>query len=90
MSRSTSAGRSGAAGSLVGCHWFQYVHEPLTGRSYDGENYNIGFLTVTDTPYPELVAAARKIHREAYARRFHADPDRGSARRVAWRADEPG
>ena len=57
--------------ALVGCHWFQYVDEPLTGRSYDGENYNIGFLTVTDTPYPELVAAARKIHRQAYARRFH-------------------
>ena len=55
--------------ALVGCHWFQYVDEPLTGRSYDGENYNIGFLTVTDTPYPELVAAARAIHRQAYARR---------------------
>ena len=26
------------------------VDEPLTGRAYDGENYNIGFLTVTDTP----------------------------------------
>jgi len=55
--------------ALVGCHWFQYVDEPLTGRSYDGENYNIGFVTVTDTPYPELVAAARAIHRQAYARR---------------------
>jgi hypothetical protein len=61
--------------NLVGCHWFQYVDEPLTGRSYDGENYNIGFLAVTDTPYPELVAAARKIHREAYPRRFHKDFD---------------
>ena len=55
--------------ALVGCHWFQYVDEPLTGRSFDGENYNIGFLTVTDTPYPELVAAARAIHAQAYARR---------------------
>jgi agarase len=44
------------------------VDEPLTGRSYDGENYNIGILTVTDTPYPELVTAARAIHRQAYAR----------------------
>jgi agarase len=60
---------------LVGCHWFQYVDEPLTGRAYDGENYNIGFLAVTDTPYPELVAAARKIHRKAYPRRFHKDFD---------------
>ncbi|MGC8639410.1 MAG: beta-galactosidase, partial [Isosphaeraceae bacterium] len=55
--------------ALVGCHWFQYVDEPLTGRSFDGENYNIGFLTVTDTPYPEMVAAARAINRQAYARR---------------------
>ena len=45
------------------------VDEPLTGRAYDGENYNIGFLTVTDTPYPELVAAARAIHRQTYQQR---------------------
>ena len=52
--------------ALVGCHWFQYVDEPLTGRAYDGENYNIGFVTVTDTTYPELVRAARAIHSRAY------------------------
>ena len=58
--------------AFVGCHWFQYVDEPLTGRSFDGENYNIGFVTVTDTPYPELVAAARQVHVSAYVRRFGA------------------
>ena len=26
-------------------------------------------LTVTDTPYPELVAAARAIHRQTYQQR---------------------
>lgn len=56
--------------ALVGCHWFQYVDEPLTGRTFDGENYNIGFVTVTDTPYPEMVAAAKKVHAGAYVRRF--------------------
>ncbi|MGQ9697980.1 MAG: beta-galactosidase, partial [Armatimonadota bacterium] len=56
--------------AFVGCHWFQYVDEPTTGRAYDGENYNIGFVTITDTPYPELVAAARSVHREAYVRRY--------------------
>ncbi len=56
--------------AFVGCHWFQYVDEALTGRWFDGENYNIGFLTVTDTPYPEMVAAARKVHAEAYTRRY--------------------
>ncbi len=55
---------------FVGCHWFQYMDEPITGRWFDGENYNIGFLDVTDTPYPELVKAAQHIHGEAYGRRF--------------------
>lgn len=49
----------------VGAHWFQYVDQPLTGRA-DGENYNIGFVSVTDDPYPEMVAAARKINGELY------------------------
>ncbi len=56
--------------SFVGCHWFQYVDEPLTGRSFDGENYNIGLVSVTDTPYKEMVEAARRIHQMAYKIRF--------------------
>jgi len=55
--------------NFVGCHWFQYVDQPLTGRAYDGENYNIGFVTVTDTPYPEMIEAARAVHAEIYQRR---------------------
>ncbi len=57
--------------AFVGCLWFQYVDEPLTGRTWDGENYNIGFVNVTDTPYPEMVSAARQAHGELYSRRFH-------------------
>ena len=55
--------------AFVGCAWFEYSDEPLTGRVYDGENYNIGFLSVTDTPYPEMVEAAKAVHAEAYKRR---------------------
>jgi len=55
--------------AFVGAHWFQYTDEPLTGRTLDGENYNIGFVTVTDTPYPEMVQAARGVFSEAYQRR---------------------
>lgn len=44
---------------IVGCHWFQYVDEPLTGRPLDGENGHIGFVSVADVPYPGLVAAVR-------------------------------
>jgi hypothetical protein len=49
----------------VGTHWFQYRDQPLTGR-FDGENYNIGFVTITDTPYPEMRAAARDLHKDLY------------------------
>lgn len=50
----------------VGAHWFQYIDEPITGRFFDGENYNIGFVDVTDTPYRELVEAATQINRQVY------------------------
>ena len=53
---------------FVGAHWFQWLDQPLTGRS-DGENYQIGFVTVTDTPYPELVEAARDVAGAMYRRR---------------------
>ncbi len=55
--------------SLVGCHFFKYNDEPLTGRPGDGENYNIGFTTVTDGLYPEMIAAAKAVHAEVYLRR---------------------
>ena len=44
--------------AIVGAHWFQYRDEPCTGR-FDGENYQIGFVDVCDSPYPETIAAAR-------------------------------
>jgi hypothetical protein len=47
--------------ALVGVHWFEWIDEPNTGR-FDGENYNIGFLDVTDRPYTELVEAAKLTH----------------------------
>jgi hypothetical protein len=55
--------------SFVGAHWFIFYDQPITGRTQDGENYNIGFLTVTDTPYPEMVRAARTVHGTMYERR---------------------
>jgi hypothetical protein len=55
--------------AFVGAHWFQYIDEPLTGRWFDGENYNIGFVDTTDTPYPEMVEAATRAHSTMYQRR---------------------
>ncbi|MCC6696512.1 MAG: hypothetical protein IT365_12845 [Candidatus Hydrogenedentes bacterium] len=56
--------------AFVGCHWFQYVDHPVTGRWYDGENFNIGFVNVVDSPYPEMVEAAKAVHAEMYMRRY--------------------
>ena len=54
---------------FLGCHWFQYADQALTGRT-DGENYNVGFVDVTDEPYLALISAARKAHRLLYSNRF--------------------
>jgi hypothetical protein len=56
--------------AFVGCHWFQYVDEPSTGRWFDGENYNIGFVDITDTPYPEMIESAKTVHDTIYQRRY--------------------
>ena len=50
---------------LVGTHWFQWWDQPATGRG-DGENYNIGWVDVTDRPYEELVNAARATHKRIH------------------------
>jgi hypothetical protein len=47
--------------AIIGTHWYQWIDQPATGR-FDGENYNIGWIDVTDRPYPELVAAAKATH----------------------------
>jgi hypothetical protein len=51
---------------FVGCHWFQYQDEPVLGRVYDEENYQIGFVDVADTPYAETVQASREVAEEMY------------------------
>ncbi len=55
---------------IVGAHWFQYTDQSITGRWFDGENYNIGFVDVTDTPYPELSEAARIVNHDLIANRW--------------------
>jgi hypothetical protein len=54
---------------IVGTHWFQYRDQPSTGRELDGENYQIGLVDITDTPYPETVAAVRVTGASMYAER---------------------
>ena len=60
--------------TFVGGHWFQYVDQPNTGRSWDGENYNAGFVDVCDIPYYPLVEAAKGIHSQMYSIKYGALP----------------
>jgi hypothetical protein len=55
---------------FVGTHWFQYRDEPTTGRTLDEENYQIGFVDLVDTPYPETVAACREVGAAMYETRL--------------------
>jgi hypothetical protein len=51
---------------IVGCHYFQYADQPVTGRSLDGEPAQIGFVDIADTAYEEMVAASRGMGEELY------------------------
>lgn len=51
--------QAAALPGFLGAGWFTGVDESVTGRM-DGENYNIGFVDVTDRAYLELVAAAKE------------------------------
>ena len=55
---------------FVGAHWFQYLDSPTSGRAHDGENYNVGFVKITDVPYAPMVQAAKEINKNLYKRRF--------------------
>ncbi len=55
--------------NMIGTHWFQWIDQPSTGRN-DGENYNIGFVDVTDRPYDEMLGAVIRAHQRLY--RIHA------------------
>jgi hypothetical protein len=57
--------QAAALPGFLGAHWFQWRDEPVLGR-FDGENYNIGFVDVTDRPYPELVKAAIETHKRLF------------------------
>lgn len=57
--------------NFVGAHWFQYLDSPVTGRAFDGESYNVGFVNVADIPYPEMINMARDFNKTLYPERFN-------------------
>lgn len=58
---------------FVGAHMFQYMDGPITGRAYDGENYNTGVVSVTDIPYAPLVKAIKEVNKSLYKKRHRSD-----------------
>jgi hypothetical protein len=52
--------------ALIGTSYFQWADQDLTGRGYDGENYNCGLVDVTDRPYPYLVEAISETAKRLY------------------------
>jgi hypothetical protein len=50
---------------LIGVHYFQWLDQPIFGR-FDGENYNIGVLSLTHGPYMEKVEAMKQTNLNIY------------------------
>jgi hypothetical protein len=65
--------------AVIGAHWFQWADQPATGR-FDGENYNIGLVDVTDRPYEELVNEMKTTH--SRLRKIHAGQLAPASRRA--------
>jgi len=51
---------------LIGVAYFQWPDQDLTGRGYDGENYNCGLVDVTDRPYKYMVKAIKETAKSLY------------------------
>lgn len=51
---------------IVGVHYYRLIDQSPAGRSLDNENIGFGFLDLCDTPYPEMVRAARETAAELY------------------------
>lgn len=51
--------------NVIGTHWHQFADQATTGR-FDGENFQVGFTDVCDTPYWETIAKIREIGYKMY------------------------
>jgi hypothetical protein len=57
--------------NIVGTHWFAFPDQsaaarPISPGGKSAENYQIGFVDVTDTPYPEITHASRALADRMY------------------------
>jgi len=51
---------------MIGTAYFQWCDQDLTGR-FDGENYNCGWVDVTDRPHKYQVEAMMETAKRLYA-----------------------
>ncbi len=51
--------------NVIGTHWHQFADQATTGR-FDGENFQVGFTDVCDTPYWETIEKIREIGNKMY------------------------
>jgi hypothetical protein len=55
--------------TVVGCHWFEYVDQALTGKylgGQQGERCNYGLVDITDRPYTDFLEYVIKTNSEIY------------------------
>lgn len=55
--------------SYVGCNWFCWRDQPITGITGESANSSCGIVSVTDEPYAELAEAFAETAKEMYTRR---------------------
>jgi len=58
--------------NIVGIHWWTYIDTPLAGTSKQGANFQVGFIDITDTPYPDVINAFKEVGFRLYETRTKA------------------
>ncbi|MBN2531333.1 MAG: AbfB domain-containing protein [Spirochaetales bacterium] len=50
---------------MIGYHWFEYADQPPEGRIGDGEDFNVGIVSINDEVYEELTAKMKTMNGKA-------------------------
>lgn len=50
----------------LGCHWYQFADQHLTGRSTDGECQTVGLVDITDQPYRHMIESVNSASSKMY------------------------
>ena len=77
---------------IIGTHWFAFPDQSAAARptvGKPGENYQIGFVDVTDTPYPEITSYSRRLAEVMYPLAEQEKVDLLHLLETTWRAQPP-